>query len=163
MYYLSVYIHILAAIFWLGGMLFTVAVLVPLTRKPLLREKRGAFFTLIGKQFSRISWILFLVLLVTGFTNLLARGYTFSHLATADFWHSHLGGLLQIKLLLFGLILMVSGFHDFYAGPKAARMMDQKPDDRKTRLFRKLSSWAGRVNFLLGLLILYYAMKLARL
>jgi uncharacterized membrane protein len=32
MYHLSVLIHILAAIFWIGGMLFTAAVLVPASR-----------------------------------------------------------------------------------------------------------------------------------
>lgn len=44
MYYLSVYIHIISAIFWIGGMLFTAAVLVPASRHQLLARKKGAFF-----------------------------------------------------------------------------------------------------------------------
>jgi uncharacterized membrane protein len=162
MYHLSVFIHILAAIFWIGGMLFTAAVLVPASRHQLLKNKKGAFFTLIGKKFSRISWILFLVLIVTGITNLLARGYTLSSLMTAKFWDSYLGGMLFIKLHLFSAALIFSGIHDFYAGPKAAQLMDEQPESAKTKRMRKVSSWLGRINLLLGLGILYYAMRLLR-
>lgn len=162
MYHLSVFIHILAAIFWIGGMLFTSAVLVPVSRHKLLKNKKGAFFTLIGKKFSRISWVLFIVLIITGVTNLLARGYPFSTLITAGFWNSYLGSKLFIKLYLFGAVLIISGIHDFYAGPKAAQLIDEQPDGAKTKRMQKLSSWLGRLNLVLGLGILYYAMRLLR-
>lgn len=162
MYYLSVFIHILSAIFWIGGMLFTVAVLVPASRHRLLADKKGAFFTLIGRKFSRIAWILFLILIITGITNLLTRGYTLGDLAIPAFWNSNFGDALFIKLLLFGLVLILSGIHDFYAGPKAAKLMDKRPDNPKTNSFRKVTSWIGRVNLLLGLGILYYAIQLLR-
>lgn len=162
MYYLSVFIHILSAIFWIGGMLFTVAVLVPASRHQLLINKKGAFFTLIGRKFSRISWVLFIILTITGITNLLARGYDLTDLVTTTFWSSSFGQPLFIKLHLFGLVLILSGIHDFYAGPKAAELMDSNPDDSKTKTYRKVTSWIGRLNLLLGLAILYYAMQLLR-
>ena len=162
MYYLSVFIHILSAIFWIGGMLFTVAVLVPASRHQLLANKKGAFFTLIGRKFSRISWILFIILIITGITNLLARGYDLADLAATTFWNSSFGRPLFIKLHLFGLVLILSGIHDFYAGPKAADLMDSNPDDSKTKTYRKITSWIGRLNLILGLGILFYAMKLLR-
>lgn len=162
MYHLSVFVHILSAIFWIGGMLFTATVLVPASRHKLLITKKGAFFTLIGKKFSRISWALFIVLIITGITNLLARGYTLSSLMTAAFWNSYLGSMLFIKLHFFAAVLIISGIHDFYAGPKAAQLMDEQPDSIQTNRMRKLSSWLGRINLLLGLGILYYAMRLLR-
>ena len=143
-------------------MLFTVAVLVPASRDKLLKDKKGAFFTLIGKKFSRISWILFIVLIITGITNLLARGYTLSSLMMAEFWNTYLGSMLFIKLHLFAAVLIISGIHDFYAGPKAAQLMDEHPKSSKTKCMRKLSSWLGRINLLLGLGILYYALRLLR-
>lgn len=161
-YYLSVFIHILSAIFWIGGMLFTAAVLVPASRHRLLAAKKGPFFALVGKKFSRISWVLFGVLLITGITNLLARGYALGDLAASSFWSSPFGGDLLIKLHLFGVVLILSGIHDFYAGPRAATLMEEQPGAPQTRRFRKLSSWIGRLNLLLGLGILYYAMKLLR-
>lgn len=161
-YFLSVFIHILSAIFWIGGMLFTAVVLVPASRHEILKNKKGAFFTLIGRKFSRISWILFLVLIITGITNLLVRGYAWSDLVSAEFWQSAFGSTLMIKLHLFAAVLIVSGIHDFYAGPKAARLIDEHPEAPETDKMRKLSSWLGRLNLLLGLGILYYAMKLLR-
>lgn len=64
--------------------------------------------------------------------------------------------------MLFGGVLILSGIHDFYAGPKAANLMDRQPGDMRTETYRKLSRWIGRVNLLLGLAIPYYAMKLLR-
>lgn len=161
-YFLSVFVHVASAIFWIGGMLFTAAVLVPASRHELLINKKGAFFALIGRKFSRITWFLFIVLIVTGITNLLARGYEFGDFGTAGFWETDFGGDLSIKLSLFAIVLIVSGIHDFFAGPKAARLMDKRPDSQETKRMRKLSSWLGRVNLVLGLGILYYALKLLR-
>lgn len=162
MYHLSVFIHIISAIFWIGGMLFTAGVLVPASRHELLKDKKGAFFTLIGKKFSRISWVLFIILIVTGITNLLMSGYSSDVLLTASFWTDIFQGNLFIKLLLFAAVLIISGIHDFYAGPKAAELMDKQHDQPQTKRMRKFSSWLGRLNLLLGLIILYYAMRLLR-
>jgi len=162
MYNISVFIHILAAMFWIGGMLFTVAVLVPASRNPLLSSKKGAFFTLIGKKFSKISWFLFVILLITGFTNYLFRGYKFQEFFNPDFWQAGYGYFYGMKLHLFGAVLIVSGFHDFYAGPKAAKLMEKEPQSVKTLRFRKISSWFGRLNVLLGLSLVYIAVRLAR-
>jgi uncharacterized membrane protein len=162
MYHLSVFIHITSAIFWIGGMLFTAAVLVPASRHSLLKHRKGEFFTLVGRKFSRISWMLFAVLIITGITNLLTRGYTLDQLLTGSFWTEVFGGYLFIKLLVFGIVLIVSGIHDFYAGPKAAELMDEHPNHPRTRRMRKISSWLGRLNLLLGLVILYYALRLLR-
>lgn len=162
MYHFSVFIHILSAIFWIGGMLFTVAVLVPASRHELLKNKKGAFFTLVGKKFSRISWILFVVLIITGITNLTTRGYALGELTTDALWSSAFGENLFIKLHLFGAVLIISGLHDFYAGPKAAQLIDEEPQSSRTKKMRKFSSWLGRLNLFLGLAILYYAMNLLR-
>ena|SRR5699024_595641 len=162
MYHLSVFIHILSAVFWIGGMLFTAAVLVPASRHKLLRAKRGSFFVLIGTKFSRISWILFSILIITGITNLLTRGYSWSSLVSASFWNSHFGSILFTKLILFGTVLIISGVHDFYAGPKAGQLMEEQPESDRTKKMRKFSSWLGRLNLLLGIAVLYYAIRLVR-
>ena len=162
MYYLSLFIHITSAIFWIGGMLFTAAVLVPASRHELLKNKKGEFFTLVGQKFSRISWFLFIILITTGITNLLTRGYSIDQLLTTYFWMEVFGGYLLLKLLVFGMVLIISGIHDFYAGPKAAELMDKQPNHPQTKRMRKISSWLGRLNLLLGLTILYYAIRLNR-
>jgi hypothetical protein len=64
--------------------------------------------------------------------------------------------------MLFAAVLIISGFHDFYAGPKAAELMDNQPKSAQTSRLRKISSWIGRLNLLLGLGILYFAIRVAR-
>ncbi len=162
MYYLSLYIHILSAIFWIGGMLFTVAVLVPISRHKIIGDNRGTFFKIMGEKFSRISWILFLILIISGITNLTTRGFDWKMLFTTHFWQTGFGYYLGIKLIIFSVVLIISGIHDFYLGPKAAHLMDSEPDSPRTQTFRKLTSWVGRLNLLFGLLILYYAIRVVR-
>lgn len=162
MYELSVFIHILAAIFWIGGMLFTAAVLVPVSRESILNSRRGEFFKITGQKFSRISWVLFLILFITGIINLTTRGIQLQALINLDFWKSSFGLTLAYKLSLFGFVAIISALHDFYAGPKAAALLQTKPNDTATQSFRKLSSWLGRLNLVLGLGILYCAIILVR-
>lgn len=162
MYYVSVYMHILSAIFWIGGMLFTVAVLVPVSRHKIIEPNRGTFFKIVGEKFSRISWMLFLILIITGITNLTTRGFDLSVLFTADFWQMGFGYHLGIKLMIFSVVLIISGLHDFYFGPKAAQLMVSDPGSPQTQSLRKISSWLGRINLLFGLAILYYAIKIVR-
>jgi hypothetical protein len=66
----------------------------------------------------------------------------------------------MVKLVIFGLVLIISAVHDFWLGPKASELMDQAPDSKETQRYRKASSWAGRLNLLAGLIILYYAVSL---
>lgn len=161
-YKTSVFLHILSAIFWIGGMLFTAIVLVPASHHKLLKGKRGSLFTIVGKKFSRLSWVFFAVLIVTGYIQLWTRGYTIDYLLTDEFWETSFGTTLGIKLTLFSLVLIISGLHDFWLGPKAARLIDEQPESSKTKKFRKVTSWIGRLNLLLGLLILYCAITLVR-
>jgi copper resistance protein D len=161
MYHWAVFFHLILITFWLGGMLFTVGVLVPATRKKL-RSLRGLLFTELGTRFSRISWVLFPFIILTGILALLGRGFSTETLLSAGFWQSSYGSILTIKLILFGIVLLISSLHDFWLGPKAAELIQHEPDHPKTGKYRKASSWGGRINLLLGLLILYYAVSLVR-
>jgi copper resistance protein D len=152
---------ILAA-FWIGGMLFTAAILVPVSRDKLFVDRRAALFRKAGTLFSRISWVIFMAMIITGWTALLGMGYSSGDLLSSDFWNSPYGGTLLGKLHLFALVLIVSGIHDFWLGPRAVELMESNPDGEITGLFRKASSWVGRFNLLLGLIILWYAVNLVR-
>ncbi len=161
MYQWSVFFHILIAMFWVGGMLFTAAILVPATRRQLA-EQRGRLFTILGTRFSRLTWLLFPLLILTGITALLGKGFELSHLFTSGFWSTAYGSTLMHKLLLFALVLIISGLHDFWLGPKASQLMEDEPDQPHTQKIRKASSWLGRVNLVLGLIIVFFAVSLVR-
>lgn len=161
MYAWAIFIHLIFVSFWLGGMLFTAAVLVPATRKKLASQ-RGMLFTELGTRFSRLSWIAFPILIITGITALLGKGYSWQFLLSAPFWQSYYGTKLAYKLTLFGAMLIVSGVHDFWLGPKASMLMEKNPGQKTTERYRKATSWIGRINLVLGLGILYFAVRLIR-
>ena len=161
MYTWSVFLHLIFVIFWIGGMLFTVAVLVPATRKKLSNQ-RGLLFTELGTRFSRLSWIAFPLIILTGFTALIGRGFSVDTVFAIDFWHTTYGSRLMSKLHLFGWVLIFSGIHDFWLGPKSAELMEGETDTLLTRRFRRATRWVGRINLFLGLGILYYAVTLVR-
>lgn len=161
MYAWAIFIHLIFAAFWLGGMLFTAAVLVPATRKKLASQ-RGMLFTELGTRFSRLSWVAFPILILTGVTALLGKGYSWPYLLSSPFWESIYGSRLAWKLSFFGLMLIVSGVHDFWLGPKASLLMEREPGKKSTERYRKATSWVGRINLVLGLAILYFAVRLVR-
>ncbi|MFQ5795545.1 MAG: hypothetical protein ACE5JP_10915 [Candidatus Bipolaricaulia bacterium] len=70
LYLLSVWLHILAAAIWIGGMVFLALILVPVTRRP---EHRGIAVSLIhwtGVRFRWVGWICLGLLLLSGIFNL---------------------------------------------------------------------------------------------
>jgi copper resistance protein D len=163
MYQWAVFFHILIAMFWMGGMLFTIAVLVPAARTRLARHKALLFHEL-GTRFSRISWILFPLLVLTGLMALYGKGYRIAHLMAADFWSSGYGSLLAGKLVLFLMVLIISALHDFWLGPRAVAILEQEQEKGSPSVSKVVmaSRWAGRATFLLGLAIVFMAVRLVR-
>lgn len=162
LYKISVFIHILSAMFWLGGILFTAGVLVPTFRHKILDPHRGLFFTEMGKRFSNISWVLFSILIITGVFQVIYRGFSVADWGTSAFWNTHFGQTLKFKLIAFVIMLIVSGLHDFWLGPKTTELMNKEPFSVTTKKYRKITGWAGRINLILGLIIIYFALTLVR-
>lgn len=161
-YHPSVYLHILSAVIWIGGMLFIVMVLAPLLRSADFRPQAVRVLHATGKKFKRISWACFGVLIATGFLNAGAR-WGFANLFTTGFWKTASpGGALTHKLLVFGLVLCLSWLHDFKVGPKAVSAMRAAADAPATASLRKAAAWMGRANLLFALLILWAASRLVR-
>lgn len=164
LYKVSVFLHIFIAMFWIGGMTYTAFILVPSFRDKILNPNRGHFFAVMGKKFSNATWVLFLVLIVTGVFQLWYKwiGKDIERLLDPEFWDSHFGTTLAYKLVVFAMVIIISAIHDFWLGPKAATLIHKAPDSPATKKFRKYTTKFGRFNFLLGLIILFLAITLIR-
>jgi uncharacterized membrane protein len=136
------WLHVLAAITWIGGMLFIALVLVPVTRRLEDPTVRTRLLQETGRRFRTVGWIALIVLVVTGLLNL---------------W-SHPGLLssprLHWKLGLVGLALILSAFHDFVLGPRAGA-----PGADPSARVR--ASWVARVNVLVVLVVVLLGLSLA--
>ncbi|MCI0482276.1 MAG: DUF4149 domain-containing protein, partial [Candidatus Dadabacteria bacterium] len=107
LYTLSVFLHVISAAVWVGGMSFLILVLIPVLRKP---EFRGLFPTLFyqaGVRFRIVGWIALVLLIITGTFNLSYRGFGFADLATGRMFAGTFGHTLLMKLIAVGLILIV--------------------------------------------------------
>ena len=166
LYLIAVWLHILAATVWVGGMFFLVLVVVPWLRHAT-RADAGAFWTATGTRFRVIGWTCFAISLTTGTFVLYLRGVRFSDFAIAGWRASPFGQTVMMKLGVFTAVLATSIAHDFVVGPRAARALASSSEAgapalaAATRL-RRQASWLGRINAVLALALVALAVMLVR-
>jgi uncharacterized membrane protein len=160
MYQWVVWVHILAAMVWVGGMLFVAMVLVPALRgrdAGMRAEMMGE----VGRRFSNVTGGAFAILLVTGVWNLHNRGFSWHAIYTGEVLGGVFGHILAVKLLLVLAAVAVSAVHDFVVGPASVRAAAASDTVRADSL-RRTTSWIGRLNALLALAIIWHAVMLVR-
>jgi copper resistance protein D len=159
LYHLNVTLHVLAAMLWLGGMLFLGVVGAPVLRRVEPPPLRAQLFQQLGLAFRRVGWISIGVLLVTGVLNLHFRGMLNGRLLTADYWQTRYGISLGVKLACVVVMLTLSAIHDFVHGPAAGR---HRPGSPEAQRHRRQAAWMARANALVGIVLVFAAVRLAR-
>jgi uncharacterized membrane protein len=162
LYIVSVWLHILAAATWIGGMVFLVLVLLPVTR---MAEYRGAASGLMhwtGVRFRFVGWVCLGLLLASGIVNLLYRGVGWAELTSGEFWAGGFGRAFGLKMILVAIILVGSAIHDFYVGPRATAAWQSDPASPRARSMRRRATMFGRVNLLLALAVVILAVIMVR-
>jgi copper resistance protein D len=158
-YFLSVFIHILSAVIWLGA---TVMVLLSVKKNHVISTMgftNGQEVLPTLYVFRWIARICFFALFVTGLYNLFVRGYSWFDLADIVFWQGYFGETLMIKLLLFTAIVILSGFSDHAIGKLLYD--NTKLEPAAARLLNSILTIA-KINLLIGLLVLFCAIMLVR-
>lgn len=160
-YWISVTLHVMAALLWLGGMFFLGVVGAPVLRAvepPALRQQ---LFHELGARFRSIGWGAIAVLIVTGLLNLYFRGLMrwSGVLGEAAFWRTALGTALGVKLTAVIVMLIVAAIHDFHLGPQAGRASSGSPEALR---LRQRAAMLARVNALIGVVLVVAAVRVAR-
>jgi len=159
-YYLLVVLHVLSALLWLGGMFFLGLVGAPVLRAVEPPTLRQHLFNQLGVRFRTVGWIAIAVLVITGTLLLRARGLLqWAVLGDAGFWRTTLGIALAAKLAAVATMVAVSFVHDFFLGPAAGRAT---PGSAHATGLRRRAALLARVNALVGLLLVFAAVRLAR-
>lgn len=135
------FLHVLAAITWIGGMVFIALVLVPVTRGLADPALRTRLVQEAGRRFRLVGWIALVLLLLSGLANLAFRPYL---LGVPRF---------QMKLGLVVVALALAALHDFVLGPRAGA--PGAPPAARVR-----ASWIARINLLLVLVIVVLGLAL---
>jgi uncharacterized membrane protein len=135
------WLHLLAAITWIGGMLFIALVLVPVTRRLADPALRSRLIQDTGRRFRTVAWIAVAALVATGLANLWLRPYLV--------WTPR----FQWKAGLVVLALALGVLHDFVLGPRAGR-------PGADPALRVRASWVARVNLLVVLAVVLLGLAL---
>src|SRR5450759_3132740 len=122
LYYANITIHVLAAMLWLGGMLFLGLIGAPVLRAVEPPELRQRLFQDLGLRFRSAGWWAIGILLLTGVGNLHYKGWLRwdGVLGSPVFWRTAVGHSLAIKLVAVTAMIAVSAVHDFVDGPRAS-------------------------------------------
>ena len=158
-YYLNVTLHVLAALFWLGGMFFLAVVGAPVLRSVEPPELRRELFRKLGATFRGAGWAAIGVLVVTGLVNLWFRGLLSATLLESAFWATPYGHALAWKLGSVSVMLIVQALHDFVWGPRASLVQPGSAEQLKVRA---RAAWLARVNAIVGVVLVFAAVRLGR-
>ena len=161
-YSVSVWIHLMAAVVWIGGMVFLVAVVLPILKDPEHRSVYPLLLRRAGMRFRTIGWICLLALVATGFFQLWKLGFGPTAVVRGEPFRGTFGHLLAVKLALVAAILVLSVVHDFWVGPQAGRLSRSRPGSDAARRYRLAASWIGRLNLVLALLVTLLGVHLLR-
>ncbi|HEY4485795.1 MAG TPA: DUF4149 domain-containing protein [Nitrospiria bacterium] len=147
-----IWVHVIAAVTWAGGMIFVTVVLMPGLRG-LPGHLRASVLQRIGPGIKAAGWISILVLLMTGVLNVI-------HLQVQ--WNTFVGHLLAAKLSVLAAVLVLSALHDFVLGPRLMKQMEADSSDPSLGAGRKTLSWVARINLGLVLIVIFLAVLIAR-
>ena len=158
LYLANVTVHVLAALLWLGGMLFLAVVGAPVLRKMEPPQLRAEVFRQLGARFRTVGWIAIGVLLVTGVLNLHFSGALY-RLGDGAMWRTRYGHALAWKLAAVAVMVGASALHDFVLGPRASRLAPRSPAGIAAR---RRAAWTARLNAIVAVLLVIAAVRLAR-
>lgn len=157
MYNVLVSLHILAAVVWVGGMLFLSLVLAPIVRRRTAAPEFMALFRSAALRFRAVAWAAIGVLLLTGPMLLMQRGIS---LVAPSTWQH----IVRLKLALVGVLLVLTVLHDFVLGPRVRHAAAVPESSRSAwdHLIVRTARWLPRVSLLLALAVVIAAAVLAR-
>ncbi|HKG20664.1 MAG TPA: CopD family protein [Blastocatellia bacterium] len=164
MYQLNVWIHVLVAAIWVGGLIYTAAVAVPFALGHETRERQRILRGL-ARRFRWIGWGSIIVAAVTGIGNLTFRLSPISPLQLLNgeaFDPAKVDGFIAAwlpwKLSLVALMVALMLYHDI-TSMKAARRSEGSPDEAPGN---RGGSRAAALATLVAIAVLYVSVRLVR-
>jgi putative copper export protein len=154
---LLIWVHLLAAISWIGGMVFLSLVLAPVYRSGGQTKEAAGLFRAAARRFRAVVWSAVAILLLTGPLLAIDRGWALFEPAR---WPSPLGA----KLCLVGALLAAVGLHDFVVGPRIRSVLAIPPGGRTgvDWIIVMSASWLPRIAVALASGVVLAAAILAR-
>lgn len=154
------WLHVIAAVVWIGGNLTMAMVIVPYFKRSVSPVERIKTLTQIGKGFEPIVWGCVLVLIFSGIYNIFGSIDLGDSESLSPFMRT-----LSIKLILVLILIILTGIHSFIMGPRIAQAVETLAPDAEQlpEEIDKMRSHMAIVSSLIGvvsLLVLLAAVAL---
>ncbi len=164
MYQFNVFIHLLLAAIWVGGLIYTAAVVIPFAVRQDPEEKQRILRGL-ARKFRNLAWGSMLLLIITGIGNLSLRparvkigqlfnGEAFDPTKVDPF----LATWLPWKLAFIAVAILLMLYHD-YSSIRAAKEHAGSPE---TAPGNRAGSIAAALATLASIAVLYFSVRLIR-
>ena len=153
------WLHVSAAVTWIGGNLIMAIVIVPYFKRSVTPVVRIRILNHIGKQFEPIVWGCVLILIFSGLFNVF-RAVGGDAAAIGLFMRT-----LGIKLVLVLVLIILTGIHSFIMGPRLSQAIEAlEPDAQElpedVDKMRSQMAFVSSVMGVVSLLVLLAAVAL---
>ena len=146
-YRIAIITHVLAAVVWVGGVLFMGMIAVPTAKKLNDEQLRRKLLDVMGRRFRPVGWTALGLLVATGIYLMWHWGARWETVLDLSFFEHDHGRMLGYKLLLVLPMLVISALHDFWLGPRAT------DSDRSPEEIERHRRWAGVLGRITGVLV----------
>jgi uncharacterized membrane protein len=143
----------LATVLWIGGLAVLTLIVFPAARKNLDAEDYANFLAALQKRLDPLGWFSVIVLLATGMVQMSSHPNYEGFLSIQSLW----AGSILIKHLLFGLMVLVSGYITWGLLPAMRRLALLQASGKEItemEAFQKRDVLLLRLNLILGVFVL---------
>ena len=131
------WLHLMAAMTWVGGLLAMSLVVQPAMQENQDSDVRIKLYRKMGRRFFYVKWGSWSVLASTGAFKL------WEIRKTPAVFMSHWGMILAVKLFLVAVMVVLCQLHSCYWTPQLAKLAAGHP--RRKMILARMSFW-GKVN-----------------
>ncbi len=151
--YFVVWIHLVAAMTFIGGMMYLQLVLTPVLSSHCSEAEAHEVQRKAGQRFRTVAWMSLVTLILTGAYNMLSEGGS-ARIETE--W----GVVLMLKLFLFAIAFGLVLIHDFVLDPYASSSQTTSITQFSKSNVRR-AAMVQKMTLVLTLLILFVATYLS--
>jgi len=152
---LAYWLHIVATVTWVGGLIALSVLVIPAARRTLQPGDYAALFDRLQAGLQRVGWLSLAVLIATGMFQMSAHPAYEGFLAISSAWSV----AILIKHILIGFMVLAGAYLTWGIMPSLRRMAllraaGQNLDAAKDLALRKRESRVLTINLILSILVL---------
>lgn len=150
---LAYWLHMLATVAWIGGLVALVVLVLPVARRILAPDVYATFLEQIQRRLDPLGWLSLAVLLATGLFQLSASPNYDGFLSISNRW----AVAILIKHILFFGMIAVSAYLTWGVLPSLRRVAMKRAkgiETEEAEILQRRETLLLRINLILGILIL---------